>query len=84
MSKIVLDDLHSVDPDQTPHSERVLIFGHIYSKAIKSIQFEFCIPTRVVFFSLKCFHGFHFCQTSAFENHKGNSFAVIHYGVMSP
>ena len=35
------------------------------------------------FFSLKCFHG-HLCQTSFFENHKGNTFVVIHYGVMSP
>ena len=35
------------------------------------------------FFRLNIFIG-HFCQTVVFKNHKGNSFAVINYGVMSP
>ena len=32
------------------------------------------------FYLLKCFYG-HFCQMFVFENHKGNSFAVINYGL---
>ena len=46
---------------------------------VSSFEYQFVL----YFFLLKCFHG-HFCQTSVFENHKGNSFVVIHYGVLSP
>ena len=57
---------------------RFLLIGlqNLYKGDKNVYSFKFWVSARVVLLSLKRFHG-HFCQTPVFENHKGNSFAVI-------